>query len=257
MQPIMVDDTARDSNCIVCCCDTVSIKPGETLPLTLNYAGWAVPIAPRGLHCEPTVEVEEKDTCDTPVIIGNQPPLITAPPIIIATAINTPVDVTLGNLITDPDADPITYKRMGLYGPYYGTIAKVAAAQQAILPKPHTPPGAPAPHLPADFTYTPSPNFVGVDRLFATASDGINSPTPFEMMFAVGVPTSSAISTPDLAIGQPTINQRYYTVMIPIVASPLARPCQVFRLTVRQGALDCDCNCYYRTDCVDVRIAKC
>jgi len=61
----------------------------------------------------------------------------------------------------------------------------------------------------------------------------------------------------NLSVGMPIVNQKYFTVCFPITLSPAAQECDVWRLTVLQGALDCQCICYTRTDCFDVKVAKC
>jgi len=234
VQHIMIDDAVRENNCIVCCCDTVSIKPGETLPLQLNYAAWAVPIAPRGLHCEPSVDVEEKDTCPAPTG-GNLPPAANGD-IRFDVLLNTAFLGDLATEVTDQEGDPLTFKSLALYGPKHGKL-----------------------ELDSDgtFTYTPFTSYKGTDNFFFSVSDGVNSPVIMEALLGVGVPGDSVRPTADLTVGEPIVNQRWFTVTLPIAASPAAKNCQVFRLTVRQGALDCDCNCYYHNDCIDVRIAKC
>lgn len=233
MLALSIQDQQQAAACIKCCCETVSLKPGETQPLLLNYAPWALPIAQRGLHCLPSVEIEEKETCDAPG--GDNLP----PQVIDQTAFSTPVNTALnGDLntkVSDPESAELTFKLLPHYGPKKGKL---------VLNEDGT------------FVYTPQGSYKGEERFYATASDGTNK-TTFEVMIAVGVVAASMIPTPDLAIGTPIVDQRYYTVRLPLVASPAARSCQIFRLSIRQGALDCDCNCYYHVDCVDVRIANC
>jgi len=225
---------ADPSGCVSCCCEVVSIKPGETLPLYLNYAPWAAPIALRGLHCVPSVEVEERQTCDTPAG-SNLPP--SAPPQIRFDAIvNTPLDGDLNTQVTDPDGDAMTFKAMAHYAPKHGSLKLKSDGT---------------------FTYTPVQNYKGEDRFYFSVTDNINPAVVMEAMIGVGISSWDVKGTWDLVVGPAIVNQRMYMVTLPISASPAAKTCQVFRLTIRQGALDCECNCYYHTDCVDVRIVKC
>lgn len=225
------------SGCVTCCCEVVSIKPGETLPLYLNYAPWAVPFAKRGLHCVPSVEIEEKRTCDV-ANSSNMPPEIYAMDGMARfdTGTNVILNANLGDKVSDPDGDPIVYKLLPHYRPQHGKL--------------QLDPNGP-------FTYNPSVDFKGEERFYVTASDGINAPFIFEVLIAVGI--DAGLMKPKLAleIGTPIVNAHLYIVTVPLIASPAAQTCQVFRLTIRQGALDCECNCYYHTDCVDVRIVKC
>jgi hypothetical protein len=234
MLALTIDSPMQSDGCVTCCCETISLKPGETQPLYLNYAGWAAPIALRGLHCEPTITVEEKKTCDV-ITTGNLPPVASSNTEFDVT-LNTPLTADLKTFVTDPEADTLTFKPLLLYGTQHGKFSLKSDGT---------------------FTYTPVQGYVGPDNCFVSVSDGHNQPVVFEVLFGVGVPASDVGSTWDLVVGKPIVNQRLYLVTLPLTVSPAARTCQIFRLTVRQGALDCDCNCYYHVDCVDVRIVQC
>lgn len=235
MKHIVIDDSVQTDGCTVCCCETVSLRPGETQALKLNYAPWAVPIAPKGLHCEPGIQVELKDTC-APSTGANLPPSASGD-IHFDVVVNTPLtDGDLNDFVTDIEGDNLVFKVLSLYGPKHGKL-----------------------DLNADgtFTFTPQGGYEGEDHFFFSVSDGVNPPVVLEALLGIGVPSINVRGTWDLTVGTPIVDQRYYTVTLPIAASPAAKECQIFRLTVRQGALDCDCVCYYHIDCIDVRIAKC
>jgi len=232
-----VDIGAFEQNnnaCVTCCCEVVSLKPGETLPLRLNYAPWAVPIAPRGLHCVPVIDVELKDTCSTPA--GSNLPPSAPPQIRYDVVADTPLDDDLKTQVTDPEDDIMTFKAMMLYGPKHGSVKLKSDGT---------------------FTYTPVLGYVGEDRFFFSVTDNINPAVVLEALIGVGISAASVKGTWDLTVGTPIVDQRLYVVTVPLIASPAAKTCQVFRLSIRQGALDCDCNCYFHLDCVDVRIVSC
>lgn len=223
------------SGCVSCCCEMVALKPGETMPLRLNYAPWAVPIgALRGLHCAPSVEVELKDTCPPPA--GSNLPPSAPPQIRFDALVNTPLDGDLNTQVIDPEGDPLTFKPMALYAPKHGSLKLKSDGT---------------------FTYTPVQDYKGEDRFFFSVTDSINPAVVMEAMIGVGISSYDVKGTWDLVIGQPIVDQRTYIVTLPISASPAAKTCQIFRLSIRQAALDCDCNCYHHVDCVDVRIVKC
>jgi hypothetical protein len=233
MMHVTIDDAAVKDGCVVCCCETVSLKPGETQPLRLNYAPWALPIAGKGLHCEPTIEIEEKDTCP-PAMGGNLPPA-SAEDIRFDVPPGVPFSGDLATQVIDPEDDTMAFKTLALSGPKHGKL---------VL------------NTDGSFVYTPVVGYVGPDNFFFTVNDGVNSVT-LEALLGVGIPGDDVSGTWNLTVGKPTVDQRYYVVTVPITASPAAKTCQIFRLTIRQGALSCDCECYYHVDCVDVRIVKC
>jgi hypothetical protein len=240
MLALTIDSPQIDSGCIKCCCELVMLKPGETQPLVLNYAPWAIPIAQRGLYCEPVVEIEEKNNC-SPGTTGDQPPAATSELITYDVALNTAAAIDLATAIEDPEAQPLTFKVLTGYGPFNGYLKPVT---------PGVNDGA--------YTYTPHTGYRGPDRFFVSASDGVNKPEVFEVLLGVGGVLGSTVTpTPVFSVGKPSVNQKYYTVVLPLAASPAAKTCQSFRLSIRQGAQDCDWNCYYHVDCVDVRIANC
>jgi len=238
MLALTIDSYNNTDSCISCCCEVVSIKPGETLPLYLDYAPWAVPnLLKRGLHCLPSIEIEEKKTCDV-ALSSNMPPAIYSTDAMVRfhTGKNVELVDDLTTKVLDPEGVVCTYKVLPHYGPRHGKLKL-------------DPNGA--------FTYMPSQNFMGEERFYCSASDGVNAPFVFEVMIAVEIDAGLMTPKLDLEIGTPIVDTRLYRVTVPLIASPAAQTCQVFRLTFRQGALDCDCVCYYKNDCCDVRIVKC
>jgi hypothetical protein len=233
MLHVVVQDQQTPNGCVQCCCSEVSLKAGEIQPLYLNYAPWAAPIAGRGLHCSPSITIEEKDTCPPP-LGGDLPPRKTGDPVYFC-AVGGHLDGDLNLVASDPEGKPLTFKVLPMYGPKQG---KLVLAENGM------------------FDYDPFSVFKGYDRFFYSASDGVNELIA-EVLIGIGVNPTVDMMTPVFSVGQAVINAPYYTVVLPLIASPAALPCQIFRLTIRQGALSCECDCYYHIDCVDVRISKC
>ncbi|MEY9235396.1 hypothetical protein ABIF78_007719 [Bradyrhizobium japonicum] len=225
------DQQAARSGCQTCCCEKLSLKPGTTSKVSVGYAPWAVPIGE--LHCAPQFLIEQMETCPAPVG-GNMPPAATSE-VKFSTAVNALLDNDLKNMIKDPELVALTFKLLTLYGPKHGKL-----------------------DLKADgtFSYMPVTNFSGEERFYVSASDGVNTAI-FEVMIAVGVDPASMIATPHISVGPAVVDQRYFTVYFPVTVAPDAQLCEVWRLTVLQAALDCDCQCYTRSDCFDIGIAKC
>lgn len=237
MMHFNVDDfEPQTQSCVKCCCEKLSLSPGTTSKVSVGYATWAVPIGQ--LHCIPQFMLERMDTCPVPVS-GNVPP---APNDGMA-RFTTPVDTSIddGDLkteISDPEDDPLTFKALPLYGPKHGKL---------IL------------NADGTFTYDPFAGYKGEDRFFISVSDGVNAAQIIEVDVGVGVDPTNSQPTPHVSV-DPTgavVDQRWFSVSFPITVSPAAQLCEVWRLTVLQAALDCDCVCYTRSDCFDIRIAKC
>lgn len=228
------DDYEVIENCQVCCCKALTLQPGTTTKVSVGYAPWAVPIG--RLHCVPQFQLERKDTCPVPVS-SNLPPESLDDLIKFDTPINTEIDELLTVSITDPENDPLTFKPVAFYGPKHGKLV-----------------------LESDggFTYTPVANYVGEDRFFVSVTDGFSDPKLFEVQIAVGgYDATNSKATPHISVGSPSVDERYFTVSFPITVSPAVEMCEIWRLTVLQAALDCDCQCFTRSDCFDIRMGKC
>jgi hypothetical protein len=223
------------TGCQTCCCEKLALKPGTTSKVSVGYAPWAVPIGE--LHCKPQFQLELLDTC-LPSLGSNLPPEVTSTDglVTFSTALNTLLNGDLKTKIADPEAAVLTFKPLPLYGPKHGKLTLYSTGL---------------------FDYDPTFNYVGEDRFWVSASDGTNDPVVFEVMIAVGVVATTMVATPKVSIGAPTVDQRYFVVSFPVTMSPAVAPCEVWRLTVLQGALDCSCACYSRADCFDIAVAKC
>jgi hypothetical protein len=231
MMHFTVDDYQALDSCQKCCCERLNLKPGTTTKVSVGYVAWAAPIG--RLHCDPQFALEQMETCPVPTT-GNLPPVqsdLTA----FSTPVNTMLAGDLNTKISDPEAATLTFKPLVLHGPQKGVL-KLAAD--------------------GTFEYTPAMNYTGPDRFFFTASDGTTTST-FEALIAVGVPAGDVAMTPHIVIGKPTVDERYYQVSFPVTVAPTTHPCEIWRLTVQQGALDCACTCFTRSDCFDIGVTKC
>ncbi|TAI61586.1 Ig-like domain-containing protein [Bradyrhizobium sp. Leo170] len=229
------DQQMTNDGCVKCCCEKLSLKPGTTSKVSVGYAPWVVPIGQ--LHCKPQFVLEQMETCPVPVG-GNMPPHPVGDMARFDAAIDTTLNKDLNDKIEDPEDDPLTFKLLPLYGPKHGKL---------VLDPTGT------------FSYTPNAGYKGEERFFVSVSDGHNAPVVIEVLIGVGINSASPAPTPHVSIDPDgvTVDPRYFMVSFPVKVSPAAQLCEVWRLTVLQGALDCECICYSRTDCFDIRIVKC
>jgi hypothetical protein len=238
MKMYTVDHFSTDA-CNTCCCEVVGVKPGTSVKVTINYAPWAVPIG--RLHCLPQFALEQKKTCPEQTI-GNLPPgpieALSRYSMAVLTTVGPPLEGDLKDNIIDPESDaPLTFKALPFHGPQYGKL---------VVNEDGT------------FEYTVIPNFKGEDRFFASVSDGTHT-TVFEVGIAVGTDMAAMKPTPHVYVDQATINtnERQYLASFAVRASPAADMCEVWRLTVMQYAIDCECSCFNRADCFDIRMVNC
>ncbi len=236
MYHFTADDMQQGNPCAVCCCEPLGLKPGTTTKVMINYAPWAVPIG--RLHCMPSFDLEQKDTCG---MTAGAPVKTGGLPVAFDTPINTLLEGDLKTKITDPDAGaaPLKFKALNLYGPEYGVLTL-------------EPDGL--------FDYAPTPGYEGPDRFYVTATDETSKSTTFEVLIGVGSTSSATMKeTPHVSVdpASASINQQYFTGSFAVKVSPAADLCEVWRLTVKMQALDCECICYDRTDCYDIQMVKC
>jgi hypothetical protein len=221
--------------CQTCCCDVIQMRPGTTEKIAIDYTMWVANVG--RLHCVPQFQLEQQATCG--VSGGANLPPQPAPQVAFTTAINTVLNGDLGTLVTDPEGDPLTFKLV--YWPY-----GLQKGSVAIDPS-------------GTFVYTPLANAQGIDRFYASVSDGINAAVVFEAIVGVGQPITNVANTPHVSVLQDgvQINYNYNRVSFPLQVTPAAQLCEVWRLNVYQGAIDCENVCYNRVDCYDIRLAKC
>lgn len=235
MYHFTVDQIEAANGCQTCCCQKLSFKPGTINKVTVGYASWAVPIGQ--LHCVPQFMIEPMPSCP-PVASNNMPPQVTHPggTVTFYTGKNTHLDGDLRTQVTDLEGAIMEFKLLPLYGAKHGKL---------VLDKSGM------------FDYDPAWNYTGEERFYCSASDGTNPPTIFEVMIAVEIDAALMVPTPHVSVGPGQVDQRYFNVSFAVTVSPAAQECEVFRLTVLQGALDCECQCFQRTDCFDIGVKAC
>jgi hypothetical protein len=233
MYQFTIDDMQSDP-CAVCCCDPLALKPGTTTKVGLNYAPWGVPIG--RLHCVPQFDLEQKAACGT----GTGAPVKTDPGDIgFDTPAGTLLTDDLATKISDPGGGDLVFKALGLYGPKNGML----------LVEPD-----------GTFTYEPTPGYNGPDRFFVVATTDAGKSATFEVLLGVGTQSSANMSeTPHVSVdpASASVNYQYYTASFAVKVAPTADLCEVWRLTAKMFAIDCECICYDRTDCFDIRLVKC
>jgi hypothetical protein len=214
----------------------MAFKPGTINKVTGNYVTWAMPIG--WLHCPPSFSIEPMSTCITPLPSNNLPPAISAADGMARfdTGTNVKLIADMKTKVTDVDGDPVAFKILPLYAPKHG---KIILQDNGL------------------FEYTPAQNWFGEERFYCSASDGKNAPFIFEVMIAVGIDAGTMVPQPTISVGPATVNRNNYSISFAVTLSPAAQLCEIWRLTILQGALDCDCQCYTRTDCFDIGVAQC
>lgn len=226
-------------SCGSCCCDPAIARPGETDKWRLFYAAWSVPIGGRGLTTGAHIAVEKIN----PDIVSttNAPPV--AAYLGLKTDLSTAVTGDLSTVCSDPENDTLTYKLLDVYGPDNGTLTFAAN-------------GA--------FTYTPNGGWSGVDRFFYTVTDTNDNVTVGEVGIRVNAAAPSiqydeppATDILSVVIKSHDVSSQQHLTTLTVKCSPAAKVGDVYRVTVRQPCLDCDCEVYWHVSCYDVAIVKC
>lgn len=226
--------------CNTCCCSFLSLMPGETNKVTISYAPWSVPIGGRGLLCAPDIEVEVNAAgCPAQTVTAGSPPGNTN--YFYQTPLNTAL--ATGNLASNatPIAGIFTYAKVGLSGPTNGVLDLNSAT------------GA--------FTYTPNSGFIGRDRFYYKMTDNVGRSTVHEIVIEVSQTIGNVFGTfRDMVLidrTKVTVDNRYHTISFPITLSPAARSCEVYRVNIKQQAMDCDGVCYAHISCYDINAGRC
>lgn len=231
LNQIIDPNTQNGKGCATCCCTELSGRPGETMPLTLDYAVWAVPIGGRGLS-ETAVDIEKIHSPARSISVAQATD---------TTPFNTTFVGSLAGNVTNPDSLPVKFEHLPFDGPAHGTL---------VL------------NENGSFTYAPTTGFAGYDRFFYAVKPEDGVAVVAEFVIGV-VPQVGALPTvrytPDVQVpaSRVTINRSHATVRVGVEISPAAPIGAIYRMTVRTKTLDCDCNEYSHTSCYDLVIGKC
>lgn len=214
--------------CNACCCEHVDARPGEKNKVLVNYGPWAAPIGGHGLAPNPGIEIECL-TCSS-----ERPPVVAA-----GFGRTTTGVVYNGNLapLYTGDEETTVFAVEPLYPPSHGDVVVNADGT---------------------FVYTPNTLFAGIDRFWWNVN-GIVA----EFVIAVDIsaqqqypqpPFTAPVSVPASRIAY---DNRLYYMSFVLAVSPGALTGEVYRLTIRQKALDCDGESYEHLSCYDIKIGKC
>lgn len=230
---------ARDGaagECGVCCCQSAKMAPGETNKWQLNYASWSMPIGGYGLTVNTDISITKVQ--DAVASSGNLPPIVTFAGF--TATLNTPLAGDLTTFVVDPESDHMTFAAMPLYGPQHGTLEV---------------------NENGSFTYTPLGGFTGLDRFFFKVKDPTNKAVVGEALIGVGTASApvESLLTPEVTVdgGKVRVSPGYQSVEFPIAVSPAATPGDIYRVNVRQQAMDCSGTPFYHVGCFDLFIQSC
>lgn len=216
----------------------MSMRPGETNKVSINYAPWVLPLGNgANLMCSTDIDVQ-LDEAGCPQATGSNPP-----PSNTSYKVWTSGAAVVADLAANaaPTSGTFEYERTPLSGPYNGTVVIDPATGQA--------------------TYTPNGGFKGVDRFYYTMTDASKRSIIKEVVVEVSDVENSvpAPFTPAVSVdmGKLIVNDRTQTVSFPVSVSPAARSCEIYKINVKQFARDCSGACFSHISCYDLSIGKC
>lgn len=230
---------AANGSCNSCCCEYAEAVPGETNKWRINYQPWLSGLRGGRLVSPTQISVEKLTPAAAPVSTTN------LPPVNVDYTFHTPINAVLSGDVSvsasDPEAAPLTFALAHNGLPKHGAVSML-------------PTGA--------FTYAPGNGFVGYDTFYYSTSDGVNAPVNHAVMIAV----DPALPAPALAdpVLPSVVSVAYDQVRLDgglmefgLRVLPIATVGDVYRLTVKQTAMECDGGCYEHISCYDIHIVKC
>jgi hypothetical protein len=235
-------DGGHGAACDTCCCTPIGLRLGETNLMNINYAPWSVPIAPPGIV--PTLEfsvTHNESTCPTGAVDGFLPPTNTN--YLLTTPAGTVLSVDLaGNAA--PNGNAFTFEIVQLSGPHRGTLTQTGNPGDGT------------------FDYAPSGGQTGYDYFSYRMTDAQGRSVVRTVQVSIGAhadrPNLARMSlVPFIDVTRIKTDQRLQIVSFPIFMPLSCRPCDEYRLTVRQPAQDCERNVYNHLACFDIRCRDC
>lgn len=222
------------SACNTCCCEKFNLSPGEVNKLMINYSTWAAPLGGIGLQPRTQFSIEKKsgeEPDDAPNSINLQ----------VATTVGVAIDGDIAATSSSPTGKTLVFGLVPLSGPDHGQVTV---------------------NEDGTFEYTPDGLYVGYDRFFFTVSDGdytvIREAAVKVSKTAPATPLPDPNFTPDIRVDPKTVNVTTgFMMSAQIAASPSVSVGSVYRMVIKQPALDCDCNEYFHLSCYDIIIGKC
>lgn len=237
-------DGSRGGSCDTCCCERLTLRPGETDFMAINYAPWVVPIG-NGVQLVPQLEFSyeyDDSACSNAPIDGFVPPSHTS--FTKTTAAATPVDIDMAtDGVATPGGNTFTYRVSPIAGPSHGSI---------------TPGGSVFGN--GEFTYTPNGGWVGDDIIWIDQKDAQGRVFTFPIRVTTGtggpvvqMPTNQIRIDPTQVI----VNGRLFEATFPISMPPGTPECAKQRLTVKATARDCNGRLFTHISCYDITTGRC
>lgn len=234
MQVFTVDarDGYQNTDCNTCCCADANARAGETNLFRINYAPWSSMIAGKGLADYANVEFEYKPSG---YVNANAP---TNEDYNADTLMNMPITGNVSDDAIAPNNEALFFKHMTLFGPENGSIEWAENG---------------------DYTYTPNENWWGYDHIYFKTSDGTNEIVNVLTIAVsqVGNPLPVAPTQDVVSVLDNRMRVEGHSLHFPLQVLPNAKAGDIYRMTVRMPARDCDCNLFYHVSCYDILIGKC
>lgn len=225
---------ASVNSCSSCCCQSATARPGETNKVSIVYTPWVAPLGGRGLVNKTQFEVEQVTKLPDPNAPANSNYYFPV-------EYNTAFTGSVATEATDPHGTPLTFSLVRMYGPDFGSVTVEDT-------------GA--------FTYTPALGSSGYDEFYVETSNG-NKSVVTQVIVGVKGPGATADLPPvpfdePLQVLYPSVRiDRLDHLSFAIKASPTLKVGEIYRLTVKQPAIDCDCIEYIHVSCYDFVAVKC
>lgn len=229
-----IDPTKQNgAGCATCCCEPASALPGSIDKWVLDFAEWAVPVGGKGLS-ESAFVIEKLYDAPRRIEVTNGAA---------NTPINTNATFDASTLVTgNPDGLALKYSLLPFDTFSHGTSS--IDKNTGII------------------SYSPLNGFTGYDRGFVAITPDSGSPVVVEVVFSVN-PASGNLPapkfTPELSVPGDRVHaySGQYAIEFALVTSPAVSVGDIFRLSVKQTALDCDCKPFTHVSCYDIKIGKC
>lgn len=234
------DGVPQGSVCDACCCEPISLMPGQRDLISISYGLWTGPIGWPGIMPGTEFNIEvNSDACPSGEVDGFLPPSASNLELTTAAGTLLMIDLTAG---VTPAGNTFAYSIVPFSGPTKGTLVRTAEGMYN-----YTPNGGVTGKDYFSFQVTDAQGRIVIRHVEVDIDPANVQPRDLSRLSLVPFVEASAVE----------VRQPSQMIRIPIYMPLSCQPCERYKLTIKQPAQDCNCITFSHFMCFDITCKPC